>query len=102
MHRLPSVPDALCPPHKGSLSRLTPIGLSGRFELSPWMREACLVVRAHLGHGRGAPKSKELVSSHRSQPLGLGEAEELAKRGSGLPVWQKPHCARWDTTSFHK
>ncbi|XP_026581305.1 KN motif and ankyrin repeat domain-containing protein 3-like [Pseudonaja textilis] len=27
------------------------------------MREACLVVRAHLGHGRGAPKSKELLSS---------------------------------------
>ncbi|XP_058019671.1 KN motif and ankyrin repeat domain-containing protein 3 isoform X2 [Ahaetulla prasina] len=34
-----------------------------RFELSPWMREACLVVRTHLGHGRGAPKSKELLSS---------------------------------------
>ncbi|XP_029142651.1 KN motif and ankyrin repeat domain-containing protein 3 [Protobothrops mucrosquamatus] len=34
-----------------------------RFELSPWMREACLVVRTHLGQGRGAPKTKELLSS---------------------------------------
>ncbi|XP_063145676.1 KN motif and ankyrin repeat domain-containing protein 3 [Candoia aspera] len=34
-----------------------------RFELSPWMREACLAVRTHLGHSRAAPKSKELLSS---------------------------------------
>ncbi|NWU54129.1 KANK3 protein, partial [Dromas ardeola] len=33
-----------------------------RFELSPRMREACLIVKTHLGHP-GATKSKELASS---------------------------------------
>ncbi|NXU76197.1 KANK3 protein, partial [Oreotrochilus melanogaster] len=32
-----------------------------KFELSPRMREACLIVRTHLGHP-GATKSKEVVS----------------------------------------
>lgn len=32
-----------------------------RFELSPRMREACLIVKTHLGHP-GAAKSKEVVS----------------------------------------
>ncbi|KFW66361.1 KN motif and ankyrin repeat domain-containing protein 3, partial [Pygoscelis adeliae] len=32
-----------------------------RFELSPRMREACLIVKTHLGHP-GATKSKEVVS----------------------------------------
>ncbi|XP_053148741.1 KN motif and ankyrin repeat domain-containing protein 3 isoform X2 [Hemicordylus capensis] len=34
-----------------------------KFELSPRMREACLVVRSHLGHGGAASKSKEMLSS---------------------------------------
>ncbi|XP_078235059.1 KN motif and ankyrin repeat domain-containing protein 3 isoform X2 [Pogona vitticeps] len=34
-----------------------------RFELSPQMREACLVLRSHLGRGGAALKSKEVLSS---------------------------------------
>ncbi|XP_060089067.1 KN motif and ankyrin repeat domain-containing protein 3 [Heteronotia binoei] len=34
-----------------------------KFELSPRMREACLVVRSHLGHGGGGVKTREVVIS---------------------------------------
>lgn len=34
-----------------------------KFELSPRMREACLVVRSHLGHSGGGVKTREVVSS---------------------------------------
>ncbi|XP_048352073.1 KN motif and ankyrin repeat domain-containing protein 1-like isoform X2 [Sphaerodactylus townsendi] len=34
-----------------------------KFELSPQMREACLVVKSHLGHGGGGAKSREVVTS---------------------------------------
>ncbi|KAL8185961.1 UNVERIFIED_CONTAM: hypothetical protein K2H54_060358 [Gekko kuhli] len=34
-----------------------------KFELSDWMREACLVVRSHLGHSGGGVKTREVVTS---------------------------------------
>ncbi|XP_061457954.1 KN motif and ankyrin repeat domain-containing protein 3 [Rhineura floridana] len=34
-----------------------------KFELSPRLRDACLMVKGHLGHGGAAPKSKEVLSS---------------------------------------
>nr|XP_056700647.1 KN motif and ankyrin repeat domain-containing protein 3 [Euleptes europaea] len=34
-----------------------------KFELSPQMREACLVVRSHLGHSAGGAKTREVVAS---------------------------------------
>ncbi|XP_026546587.1 KN motif and ankyrin repeat domain-containing protein 1-like [Notechis scutatus] len=59
-----------------------------RFELSPWMREACLVVRAHLGHGRGAPKSKELGAPERKHLLrgGTGEGRALTSAPLGAQL----------------
>lgn len=64
--------------HSGNLAELQALGTSqvwwgdvaphhrhphalNRFELSPRMREACLIVKTHLGHP-GAAKSKEVVS----------------------------------------
>ncbi|NXS60745.1 KANK3 protein, partial [Brachypteracias leptosomus] len=47
--------------HEGTDSHSHPPALA-RFELSPRMREACLIVKTHLGHP-GASKSKELASS---------------------------------------
>ncbi|NXU47393.1 KANK3 protein, partial [Turnix velox] len=51
-----------------------------RFELSPRMREACLIVKTHLGHP-GATKSKELTSSS----LVLQEWFRLSSQKSSVP-----------------
>ncbi|NXX06440.1 KANK3 protein, partial [Larus smithsonianus] len=51
-----------------------------RFELSPRMREACLIVKTHLGHP-GATKSKELASSG----LVLQEWFRLSSQKSSVP-----------------
>ncbi|NXN17134.1 KANK3 protein, partial [Indicator maculatus] len=51
-----------------------------RFELSPRMREACLIVKTHLGHA-GATKSKELASSS----LVLQEWFRLSSQKSSVP-----------------
>ncbi|KAF1553787.1 KN motif and ankyrin repeat domain-containing protein 3, partial [Eudyptula albosignata] len=51
-----------------------------RFELSPRMREACLIVKTHLGHP-GATKSKELASSS----LVLQEWFRLSSQKSSIP-----------------
>ncbi|NWI66091.1 KANK3 protein, partial [Todus mexicanus] len=51
-----------------------------RFELSPRMREACLIVKSHLGHP-GATKSKELASSS----LVLQEWFRLSSQKSSIP-----------------
>ncbi|NXV50979.1 KANK3 protein, partial [Uria aalge] len=51
-----------------------------RFELSPRMREACLIVKTHLGHP-GATKSKELASSS----LVLQEWFRLSSQKSSVP-----------------
>ncbi|NXG55550.1 KANK3 protein, partial [Hemiprocne comata] len=51
-----------------------------RFELSPRMREACLIVKTHLGHP-SATKSKELASSS----LVLQEWFRLSSQKSSVP-----------------
>ncbi|NXW03002.1 KANK3 protein, partial [Fregetta grallaria] len=51
-----------------------------RFELSPRMREACLIVKTHLGHP-SATKSKELTSSS----LVLQEWFRLSSQKSSVP-----------------
>ncbi|NXE30170.1 KANK3 protein, partial [Ardeotis kori] len=51
-----------------------------RFELSPRMREACLIVKTHLGHPT-ASKSKELASSS----LVLQEWFRLSSQKSSVP-----------------
>ncbi|NXX80150.1 KANK3 protein, partial [Urocolius indicus] len=51
-----------------------------RFELSPRMREACLIVKTHLGHPN-ATKSKELASSS----LVLQEWFRLSSQKSSVP-----------------
>ncbi|NXE12189.1 KANK3 protein, partial [Lophotis ruficrista] len=51
-----------------------------RFELSPRMREACLIVKTHLGHP-AASKSKELASSS----LVLQEWFRLSSQKSSVP-----------------
>ncbi|NXT21378.1 KANK3 protein, partial [Syrrhaptes paradoxus] len=51
-----------------------------RFELSPRMREACLIVKTHLGHP-AATKSKELASSS----LVLQEWFRLSSQKSSVP-----------------
>ncbi|NWQ94587.1 KANK3 protein, partial [Burhinus bistriatus] len=51
-----------------------------RFELSPRMREACLIVKTHLGHP-GATKSKEITSSS----LVLQEWFRLSSQKSSIP-----------------
>ncbi|NWS76712.1 KANK3 protein, partial [Crotophaga sulcirostris] len=52
-----------------------------RFELSPRMREACLIVKTHLGHP-GATKSKELLAS---SSLVLQEWFRLSSQKSSIP-----------------
>ncbi|NXP51322.1 KANK3 protein, partial [Heliornis fulica] len=49
------------PPEVKENPRRSPPCALPRFELSPRMREACLIVKTHLGHP-GATKSKEVVS----------------------------------------
>ncbi|NXL50953.1 KANK3 protein, partial [Podilymbus podiceps] len=51
-----------------------------RFELSPRMREACLIVKTHLGHP-GATKNKELTSNS----LVLQEWFRLSSQKSSVP-----------------
>ncbi|NXF13678.1 KANK3 protein, partial [Smithornis capensis] len=59
-----------------------------RFELSPRMREACLIVKTHLGHP-GATKSKEVVtplcSQLASSSLVLQEWFRLSSQKSSVP-----------------
>ncbi|XP_075300246.1 KN motif and ankyrin repeat domain-containing protein 3 isoform X2 [Opisthocomus hoazin] len=52
-----------------------------KFELSPRMREACLIVKTHLGHP-GATKSKEVLSS---SSLVLQEWFRLSSQKSSVP-----------------
>ncbi|NWI27691.1 KANK3 protein, partial [Sula dactylatra] len=52
-----------------------------RFELSPRMREACLIVKTHLGHP-GATKSKEVLAS---SSLVLQEWFRLSSQKSSVP-----------------
>ncbi|NXQ80950.1 KANK3 protein, partial [Nyctibius grandis] len=52
-----------------------------RFELSPRMREACLIVKTHLGHP-GATKSKEVFTS---SSLVLQEWFRLSSQKSSVP-----------------
>ncbi|XP_032568051.1 KN motif and ankyrin repeat domain-containing protein 1-like isoform X1 [Chiroxiphia lanceolata] len=52
-----------------------------KFELSPRMREACLIVKTHLGHP-GAPKSKEVLAS---SSLVLQEWFRLSSQKSSVP-----------------
>ncbi|XP_030322345.1 KN motif and ankyrin repeat domain-containing protein 3 isoform X1 [Calypte anna] len=52
-----------------------------KFELSPRMREACLIVRTHLGHP-GATKSKEVLAS---SSLVLQEWFRLSSQKSSVP-----------------
>ncbi|NXK12473.1 KANK3 protein, partial [Herpetotheres cachinnans] len=65
---------AMQPPHRRHPRALP------RFELSPRMREACLIVKTHLGHA-GATKSKELASSS----LVLQEWFRLSSQKSSTP-----------------
>ncbi|NXL05235.1 KANK3 protein, partial [Mesembrinibis cayennensis] len=59
-----------------------------RFELSPRMREACLIVKTHLGHP-GATKSKELSTARcpqlASSSLVLQEWFRLSSQKSSVP-----------------
>ncbi|NXA22703.1 KANK3 protein, partial [Ibidorhyncha struthersii] len=59
-----------------------------RFELSPRMREACLIVKTHLGHP-SATKSKELSTAHcpqlASSSLVLQEWFRLSSQKSSIP-----------------
>ncbi|NXJ37624.1 KANK3 protein, partial [Ciconia maguari] len=60
-----------------------------RFELSPRMREACLIVKTHLGHP-SATKSKEVLSAARcpqlaSSSLVLQEWFRLSSQKSSIP-----------------
>ncbi|KAM6039958.1 KN motif and ankyrin repeat domain-containing protein 3 isoform 2-T2 [Theristicus caerulescens] len=52
-----------------------------KFELSPRMREACLIVKTHLGHP-GATKSKEVLTS---SSLVLQEWFRLSSQKSSVP-----------------
>ncbi|XP_074019791.1 KN motif and ankyrin repeat domain-containing protein 3 [Numenius arquata] len=52
-----------------------------KFELSPKMREACLIVKTHLGHP-GATKSKEVLAS---SSLVLQEWFRLSSQKSSVP-----------------
>ncbi|NXJ81185.1 KANK3 protein, partial [Trogon melanurus] len=72
-----------------------------RFELSPRMREACLIVKTHLGHP-GATKSKELASSS----LVLQEWFRLSSQKSSVPDTVANHLlafaeARGSVRAFH-
>ncbi|NXE56473.1 KANK3 protein, partial [Casuarius casuarius] len=67
-------------PAVGGCAALIPLARSGRFELSPRMREACLIVKSHLGHP-GAAKGKELASSS----LVLQEWFRVSSQKSSVP-----------------
>ncbi|KAM6467315.1 KN motif and ankyrin repeat domain-containing protein 3 [Liasis olivaceus] len=59
----PDHPRLGADPEDATSQEAAPPKVKERFELSPRMREACLVLRTHLGHGRAAAMSKELLSS---------------------------------------
>nr|XP_038025019.1 KN motif and ankyrin repeat domain-containing protein 3 isoform X1 [Anas platyrhynchos]XP_038025020.1 KN motif and ankyrin repeat domain-containing protein 3 isoform X1 [Anas platyrhynchos] len=58
-----------------------PTEVKEKFELSPRMREACLIVKTHLGHP-GATKSKEVLAS---SSLVLQEWFRLSSQKSSVP-----------------
>ncbi|KAM6235843.1 KN motif and ankyrin repeat domain-containing protein 3 isoform 2-T3 [Porphyrio hochstetteri] len=60
---------------------LEPPEVKEKFELSPRMREACLIVKTHLGHP-GATKSKEVLAS---SSLVLQEWFRLSSQKSSVP-----------------
>ncbi|XP_074385102.1 KN motif and ankyrin repeat domain-containing protein 3 isoform X2 [Zonotrichia albicollis] len=60
---------------------LEPPEVKEKFELSPRMREACLIVKTHLGHP-GAAKSKEVLAS---SSLVLQEWFRLSSQKSSIP-----------------
>ncbi|XP_058714483.1 KN motif and ankyrin repeat domain-containing protein 3 [Poecile atricapillus] len=67
---------------KGSdVTLLEPPEVKEKFELSPRMREACLIVKTHLGHP-GAAKSKEVLTS---SSLVLQEWFRLSSQKSSIP-----------------
>ncbi|XP_030365230.1 KN motif and ankyrin repeat domain-containing protein 3 isoform X3 [Strigops habroptila] len=64
-----------------SVTLLEPTEVKEKFELSPRMREACLIVKTHLGHP-GATKSKEVLAS---SSLVLQEWFRLSSQKSSVP-----------------
>ncbi|OWK56265.1 KN motif and ankyrin repeat domain-containing protein 3 [Lonchura striata] len=77
--------EGTCEPrleYKGTdVSLLEPPEVKEKFELSPRMREACLIVKTHLGHP-GAAKSKEVLAS---SSLVLQEWFRLSSQKSSIP-----------------
>ncbi|XP_050766564.1 KN motif and ankyrin repeat domain-containing protein 3 [Gymnogyps californianus] len=68
--------------HEGaSVTLPEPPEVKEKFELSPRMREACLIVKTHLGHP-GATKSKEALAS---SSLVLQEWFRLSSQKSSVP-----------------
>uniref|UniRef100_A0A8C8B7P3 KN motif and ankyrin repeat domains 3 n=1 Tax=Otus sunia TaxID=257818 RepID=A0A8C8B7P3_9STRI len=68
--------------HEGaSVTLPEPPEVKEKFELSPRMREACLIVKTHLGHP-GATKSKEVLTS---SSLVLQEWFRLSSQKSSIP-----------------
>ncbi|XP_053906175.1 KN motif and ankyrin repeat domain-containing protein 3 isoform X2 [Cuculus canorus] len=68
--------------HKGdSVTLPEPLEVKEKFELSSRMREACLIVKTHLGHP-SATKSKELIAS---SSLVLQEWFRLSSQKSSVP-----------------
>ncbi|XP_030365229.1 KN motif and ankyrin repeat domain-containing protein 3 isoform X2 [Strigops habroptila] len=62
-----------------SVTLLEPTEVKEKFELSPRMREACLIVKTHLGHP-GATKSKEVVSGVLRGGMAAGVAQRWASK----------------------
>ncbi|XP_065508383.1 KN motif and ankyrin repeat domain-containing protein 3 isoform X2 [Caloenas nicobarica] len=68
--------------HEGaSVTLPEPPEVKEKFELSPRMREACLIVKTHLGHP-GATKNKEVLASN---SLVLQEWFRLSSQKSSVP-----------------
>ncbi|POI23296.1 hypothetical protein CIB84_012957, partial [Bambusicola thoracicus] len=65
----------------GSVAPPEPPEVKEKFELSPRMREACLIVKTHLGHPT-ASKSKEVLAS---SSLVLQEWFRLSSQKSSIP-----------------
>ncbi|KAM4883820.1 KN motif and ankyrin repeat domain-containing protein 3 [Sylvia borin] len=77
--------EGMCEPRlecKGAdVTLLEPPEVKEKFELNPRMREACLIVKTHLGHP-GAAKSKEVLAS---SSLVLQEWFRLSSQKSSIP-----------------
>ncbi|XP_059726139.1 KN motif and ankyrin repeat domain-containing protein 3 isoform X2 [Haemorhous mexicanus] len=77
--------EGTCEPRlecKGTdMTLLEPPEVKEKFELSPRMREACLIVKTHLGHP-GAAKSKEVLAS---SSLVLQEWFRLSSQKLSIP-----------------